>query len=118
MWWPPFLARWWPYCWSAADLPNDLLATDAIVRTKPQPRNKMVLGLPFAHLPSCFADDRRRSHDIDAVDPGQVRTAHAKQPFAQIELWRISLLLPASSLALFFRQRGTLAAILSLLEIL
>src|SRR6516162_5101805 len=22
------------------------------------------------HIPSCFADDRRRSHDIDAVDPG------------------------------------------------
>ena len=78
----------------------------------------MVLGLPFAHTPSRFANDGCRGHDIDAVDPGQVRTAHAKQPFAQIELWRIPLLLPASPLALFFRQRGTLAPILSLLEIL
>src|SRR6516225_948012 len=67
---------------------------------------------------SYFAKDGGRGHDIDAVDPGQVRTAHAKQPLAQIELWRIPLLLPASSLALFFRQKGTLAPILSLLEIL
>ena len=27
----------------------------------------MVLGLPFAHIPSCFAKDCGRGHDIDAV---------------------------------------------------
>jgi hypothetical protein len=46
----------------------------------------MVLGLPFAHILSGFADDRHRGHDVNAVDPGQVRTGHAKQPFAQVEL--------------------------------
>src|SRR5215471_5224520 len=77
----------------------------------------MALGLPFAHIPSHFAKDGGRGHDIDAVDLGQVRTAHAKQPFAQVELWRIPPLLPASSLALFFRQKCTLAPVRSLLEI-
>jgi hypothetical protein len=49
----------------------------------------MVLGLPFAHIPSCFAEDRRSGHDIDAIDLGQVRTGHSKQLRAQAELWRI-----------------------------
>ncbi len=31
---------------------------------------------------SCFANDGRRRHDIDAIDPGQVRTGEAKQPLA------------------------------------
>ena len=36
--------------------------------------NKMVLGLPLAHIPSYFADNRHRRHDIDAIDLGQVRS--------------------------------------------
>src|SRR6516225_4098823 len=93
---------------------DDLVPADAIVRTQPQPGNEVVLGLPFVHVISSFADDRRRGHDIDGVDSGQVRTAHAKQPFAQVELRRIPLLFLEASLALLFRQRGTMAAILSL----
>ncbi len=77
----------------------------------------MVLGLPFAHIPSGFAKDRRRGHDIDAVDLGQVRTGHAKQVRAQAELRRIPFLLLEPFLPLLLRQTSTLAAILSLLEI-
>ena len=39
----------------------------------------MVLGLPSAHIVSGLTDDRRCGHDIDAVEPGQIRTGHAKQ---------------------------------------
>jgi hypothetical protein len=49
---------------------NDPVPADPIVRTQPQPGNEMVVGLPFAHIPSYFAKDRGRGHDIDAVDPG------------------------------------------------
>src|SRR6516225_872568 len=78
----------------------------------------MVLGLPFAHIPACLAEDGRGRHYIDAVNLGQVRSAQAKQPFAQVELRSVPLLFLEPSLALLFRQRGTVAAILSLLEIL
>src|SRR6202790_642170 len=78
----------------------------------------MVLGLPFAHIPSRFAEDRRRGHDIDAVDLGQVRTGHAKQIRAQAELRRIPFLLLEPFLPLLLWQTGPLAPILSLLEIL
>jgi hypothetical protein len=72
----------------------------------------------FAHIPSGFAEDGYRSHDIDAIDPGQVRTGHAKQPGTQLEPRLIAILLLATSLPLFLWQTGTLAPILSLLEIL
>src|SRR6201981_1222888 len=75
-------------------------------------------SVPFAHVPTRFAKDRHRGHDVDAVDPGQVCTGHAKQPFAQVELRLIRSLFLEPPLALLFRQRGALAAILSLLEIL
>ena len=77
----------------------------------------MVLGLPFAHIPSHFAEDRRRGHDIDAVDLGQVHTAHAKQLSAQVELRRISFLLLEPPFPLLFWQRGTFAPVFSLLQI-
>jgi hypothetical protein len=48
----------------------------------------MVLGLPFAHIPSRFAEDGCRA----------------------VELWRIPLLLPAASLALFFRYSELMQA--------
>ena len=32
----------------------------------------MILGLPFAHIVSGFADDRRCGHDIDAVDAAKL----------------------------------------------
>jgi hypothetical protein len=78
----------------------------------------MILGLPFAHIPSHFAEDRRRGHDIDAVDLGQVRTGHAKQLSTQVELRRIPFLLLEPPFPLLFRQRNTLAPVLSLLQIL
>src|SRR6266700_2257211 len=78
----------------------------------------MVLGLPFAHIPSHFAEDRRRGHDIDAVDLGQVHTAHAKQLSAQVELRSISFLLLEPPFPLLFWQRGTFAPVFSLLQIL
>jgi len=78
----------------------------------------VVLGLPFAHIVSGFADDRRRGLDIDTVDPGQVGTGQAKQPFAQVEPRCIPLLFLEPSLALLYRQHGTMAAVFSLLEIL
>src|SRR5262249_1411863 len=96
--------------------PNDLVTADSVVRT--EPGNKMVLGLPFAHIRSRFANDRRRGHDIDAVDLGQVRASQAKQLLAQVELRLIALLLLEPALPLLFWQLGTLAAILRLLEIL
>jgi hypothetical protein len=71
--------------------------TDAIVRTQPEPGDKLVVGPPFGHVVPCFGDDRRRGHDIDAVDPSQVRTGHAKQPFAQIEPWFSSRFLVGDS---------------------
>ena len=78
----------------------------------------MVHGLPFAHIPPRFAADRRRGHDIDAVNLGQVRTGHAKQVRAQAELWRIPLLLLEPILPLLRWQTGTLTPVLSLMEIL
>ena len=39
----------------------------------------MALGLPFAHIPSRFAEDRHRGHDVNPVDLTQIRTGHAKQ---------------------------------------
>src|SRR5205807_6883469 len=47
-----------------------------------------------------------------------VRTAHAKQPFTQVELRLISLFLLEPSFPLLFWQRGTVAAILRALQIL
>src|SRR5438034_1564926 len=70
----------------------------------------MVLGLPFAHIPSRFAEDGHRGHDIEAIDPGQVRTAHAKQPGTQVEPRLIATLLLEPSLALLFRQMSPCAA--------
>jgi hypothetical protein len=47
----------------------------------------MVLGLPFAHIPSHFAEDRRRGHHIDAVDlkanPNGMKTSDSGTPLAQ-----------------------------------
>src|SRR5467141_1917996 len=54
----------------------------------------MVLRFPFAHIPSRFAENRHRGHHINPVDPGQVRTANAKQLRAQVEL-RLIASLPA-----------------------
>jgi hypothetical protein len=76
----------------------------------------MVLGFPFADIPSHFAENRCRGHDVDAVDPGQVRTGHPKQLRAPVELRRIPFLLLQPPLPLLFWQRGTLAPILSLLK--
>src|SRR5215469_18122563 len=78
----------------------------------------MVLGRPLAHIPSRFTDDGHGRGDIDAVDPSQVGTRHAKQRFAQVELRLIGPLFLEPSLPPLFRQRGTLAAILSVLQIL
>src|SRR5271169_3413256 len=78
----------------------------------------MVLGLPFAHIPSRFAEDHHRSHDIDAIDAGQVRTGHAKQPGTQVEPRLIAFLLLEPFLALLFRQSGPCAPVFPLLEIL
>src|SRR5260370_15490899 len=48
---------------------NDLAPADAIVRTQPQPGNKVILSLPFAHLVCRLLLEKKNSHDIDAVDP-------------------------------------------------
>src|SRR5882757_2491400 len=72
----------------------------------------------FTHIPSHFAEDRRRDHDIDTVDLGQVRTGHGKQVRTQPELRFIAVLLLESCLPLLLRQAGALAAVLSPLEIL
>src|SRR5215472_17172196 len=78
----------------------------------------MVLSLPFGHIPTRFAEDRHRRHDINPVDLAQIRTGHAKQLRTQVESWDIPLLfLSASLFPLLFRQGGTLASVLSLLEI-
>ena len=78
----------------------------------------MVFGLPFAHIPARFAEDRHRGHYIDAIDPGQVRTSQAKQPCTQVEPRRIAFLLLESFLPLLFRQIGPCASVFPLLEIL
>ncbi len=57
-------------------------------------------------------------HDIDAINLSQVRTGHAKQLGTQVELRRIPFLFLEPLLPFLFRQTGTLAPILSLLEIL
>src|SRR6516164_5347321 len=77
----------------------------------------MVFGLPFAHIPSCFAKDGHGCHHIDAVNECQIRAHHAKQLRAEVESWAIAFLFLESSLALLFRQRGALAPIWSVLEI-
>src|SRR6516164_4122058 len=87
------------------------------VRRQLQPGNKMVLGLPLAHIASYFADNRHRRHHVDAVDLGQVRTCHAKQLFPQIKLW-IAFLLLAPCFSGLFWQSGPLGPILSLREVL
>src|SRR5207302_631056 len=78
----------------------------------------MIFVWPFAHIPAGLAENGRRGHYIDAIDLGQVRTAQVKQPGTQVKLWLIPLRFLEPPLALFFRQRGTVAAILSLLKIL
>src|SRR5258708_35210844 len=78
----------------------------------------VVLGLPFANIPSRFVEDRRRRHEIDAVNLGQVGTVHANQVRTQAELRRIPFLLLEPFLPLLLWQTGPLTPILSLLEIL
>jgi len=56
----------------------------------------VVLGLPFVHIPTCFAEDRRRGHDIDAINLSQVRTGDVKQLGTKVELRRIPFLLSRS----------------------
>src|SRR5438270_4642362 len=72
----------------------------------------------FAHIVSGFAENRGRGHDIDTVDPGQICTGQAKQPFAQVEPRLVRPLLLEPSLALLFRQAGTMTAVLSMFTIL
>ena len=72
----------------------------------------MVLGLPLAHIPSYFAENRHRRHDIDAIDLGQVRTGHAEQLFPQVKLWIAFLLFIEPSLSGLFWQSGPLGPIL------
>ena len=74
----------------------------------------MVLGLPSAHIVPGFADDRRRGHDIEAIDPGQVGSGHAKQLPPQVELRLIPVLFLKSIFPRFFRKRCTVASIISL----
>src|SRR5260370_35693040 len=81
------------------------------------PGNEMVFSLPFAHIPSHFADDGGRGHDIDAVDLGQVSTGHAKQVRTQFELRFIAVLLLESCPPLLFWQSGALAPVLWPLEL-
>jgi len=45
----------------------------------------MVLRLPFAHVPSHFAEDGHGRHDLNTVNLGQVDTCHAKQQRSHIE---------------------------------
>ena len=49
---------------------NDSVSADPIVWSESQPGNKMIFILPFGHVPSRFADNRSRGHDIDTIDLG------------------------------------------------
>lgn|SRR5580704_11053294 len=49
---------------------DDFIATDAVVRRKPQPGNKMVCRWPGAHVVARFGYHRHRRNHINAVDPG------------------------------------------------
>ena len=61
-----------------SSLANDLGAADFVVGTETEPGNKMVLRLPFAHVPSYFAEEGRRGHNIDAINLGEILARHAK----------------------------------------
>jgi hypothetical protein len=78
----------------------------------------MGLVRPFAHIQSRFAENGRCRQHINAINLGQIRTVHAKQLRTQFELRHVPFLLFEPRLPLLFRQGGTLAAVLLLLEIL
>src|SRR5579859_732930 len=78
----------------------------------------MVLCLPSAHIVSGFAEDGSRSQNVDAIDPRQVGPAHAKQFRSQVKLRLIAMLFLEPYFPLLFRQRRTVASILSLHEVL
>ena len=63
----------------------------------------MVLGRPFAHIPSRFAEDSHRGHHVNAIDLGEIRTGHAKQIGAQVELRPIPFLHREPPLPRLFR---------------
>jgi hypothetical protein len=49
---------------------NDSVSADAIVWREPQPGNKMVFVLLFDHVPTRFAENGSRGHDVNAIDLG------------------------------------------------
>src|SRR5215467_16197763 len=79
-----------------------------------EPGNKMILRLPFAHVPSHFAKDGHSRHAIDAINLGEISARPAEQVLAQIESWYVAFFLFKPRFPLLFRQIGTLATIFHL----
>ena len=66
--------------------------TDAVVWTESQPRSKVRLGFPSAHVQSHFTDERLGHYHIDAIDARQIHSGDALQLLGKMEV-RIILVL-------------------------
>ena len=89
-----------------------------LMRLSGHNRSQETKWLSVCHLVISYPASVMTVVAVMTVDPGQVRTGHAKQPFAQVKPWFIAISFVAPSLARLYWQLGTLAAVLSLLEIL
>ena len=69
------------------------ISADTVVWTESQPRGKMRLGFPSAHVESHFTYERLGNHHVDTIDSRQIYSRDALQFIGEVELWIILVLL-------------------------
>jgi hypothetical protein len=69
---------------------QDLATGDPGTRTQAQPTGEMPHAGKAGQVGADFAQHDQSGGDVDAIDPGQVHTAHPEQVGAQVESRRIA----------------------------
>src|SRR5215469_13222730 len=80
-----------------------LVSADPVVWAKSQPRSKVCLGFPSAHVESHFTYQRLGDHHVDAVNPRQIYSCNPLQFIGEVELRSILVLLAPLFLGFFCR---------------
>src|ERR1700694_2315380 len=68
-----------------------LVSTDTVFGTQSQPRSKVCLRFPTAHVQPHLADHRLGYQRVDTIDPRQIHPADPIEFAAQVKAWRVAL---------------------------
>src|SRR6266849_3313145 len=68
-----------------------LVSTDAVVGTQSQPRSKVCLRVPPAHVQPHLTDHRLGYQQVNAIDPRQIHPADPVEFAAQVKARRVAL---------------------------